>query len=101
MIDRTSVTGRVFEIVGGIMSEHALQAPHDIDDDLSAAGLNSMAMVKLMLSVEAAFNVAIPDADLSPENFRSIRSVETLVGRLLGGNSGSAHALESGRPTLS
>ena len=41
-----------------------------------------MAMVKLMLAVEVAFDIAIPDADLHPDNFRSVGAVETLVARL-------------------
>ena len=42
-----------------------------------------MATVKLMLAVEAAFDVAIPDAELTPENFRSIAAIEALLERLL------------------
>jgi len=53
------------------------------ESDLHEAGLTSMATVKLMLAIEAAYNVAIPDADLTPENFRSIASIEALLERLL------------------
>ena len=52
------------------------------DADLYDAGLTSMAMVKLMLAVEVAFDIAIPDADLHPDNFRSVAAVEALVARL-------------------
>jgi acyl carrier protein len=52
------------------------------DVDLPDAGLTSVAAVKLMLALEAAFDIAIPDADLTPENFRSIASIERLVARL-------------------
>ncbi|MGD0640337.1 MAG: phosphopantetheine-binding protein [Roseiarcus sp.] len=55
------------------------------DANLQDAGLTSMASVKLMLAIEAAFDIAIPDEDLTPENFRSIASVEALVARLRGG----------------
>ena len=41
-----------------------------------------MATVKLMLAIEAAFDIAIPDAELTPENFRSIAAIEALVERL-------------------
>lgn len=51
-------------------------------DDLQAAGLNSVGLVKLMLAVEAAYGVAIPDKELTPANFRSIDAVEALVRRL-------------------
>jgi acyl carrier protein len=52
------------------------------DADLYDAGLTSMAMVKLMLAVEVEFDISIPDADLHPDNFRSIAAVEKLVVRL-------------------
>ena len=52
-------------------------------DNLREAGLTSMATVKLMLAIEAAYDVAIPDAELTPENFRSITTIEALLERLL------------------
>ena len=52
--------------------------------NLPEAGLTSMAAVKFMLSIEAAFSLAIPDAELTPENFASIEAVEALVRRLRG-----------------
>jgi acyl carrier protein len=36
----------------------------------------------LMLAVEVAFDISIPDEDLHPDNFRTIAAVEALVGRL-------------------
>jgi acyl carrier protein len=41
-----------------------------------------VAAVRLMLEIEAAFDIAIPDADLTPENFASLASIEALVRRL-------------------
>ena len=60
----------------------APSAQLDSATNLHEAGLTSMAMVKLMLMVEAEFDIEIPDADLSPENFRSIGALEALVARL-------------------
>lgn len=53
------------------------------DASLSELGVSSLKMVSLMLSVEAEFDLSIPQNDITPENFRSISSIETLVGRLL------------------
>ena len=39
--------------------------------DLRDAGLTSIAAVRLMLEIEAAFDIAIPDGELTPENFAS------------------------------
>lgn len=52
---------------------------------LPEAGLTSMAAVKLMLAIEAEFGIAIPDADLTPENFANLRAVEAMVVRLRAG----------------
>jgi acyl carrier protein len=40
-------------------------------------------MVNLMLSVEAEFDLEIPEVDITPANFRSISTISTLVSDLL------------------
>ena len=82
MLDRAVLTDRVFEIVRQVMPGQSSLANVAADADLYDAGLTSMAMVKLMLAVEVAFDIAIPDADLHPDNFRSVGAVEALVSRL-------------------
>jgi len=49
---------------------------------LTEIGLSSIDMVNLMLEVEAEFDVTIPQNDITPENFRSIETIEALVLRL-------------------
>ncbi|MCL2385470.1 MAG: phosphopantetheine-binding protein [Alphaproteobacteria bacterium] len=56
----------------------------DIDGNLSELGLSSMDMVNLLIAVEAEFNVTVPGTNLSPEHFRSIRTIDRLVSQLLG-----------------
>ena len=82
MLDCAALIDRVSEVVRQAMPERASIAPLANDSDLYDAGLTSMAMVKLMLAVEVEFDIAIPDADLHPDNFRSIAAVEKLVVRL-------------------
>ena len=82
MLDCAVLTDRVVAIVRQVMPEQSSNAILAADADLYDAGLTSMAMVKLMLAVEVEFDIAIPDADLHPDNFRSIAAVETLVARL-------------------
>jgi acyl carrier protein len=81
MLDCAEITGRISEIVRQALPGEAPRALA-ADADLFEAGLTSMAMVKLMLAVEVAFDIAIPDADLHPDNFRSTAAIETLVVRL-------------------
>ena len=49
------------------------------DDNLRDAGLTSLDMVNLMLAIEAEFDIEIPQADMTPDNFRSIEAIEALV----------------------
>ena len=82
MLDRVAMSNRLAEIVRQAMPEQAARVDLAVDADLYEAGLTSMAMVKLMLAVEVAFDIAIPDAELHPDNFRSIAAIQSLVARL-------------------
>ena len=79
MLDCAVLTEQVMEVVRQVVPGRSSLAA---EADLYDAGLTSMAMVKLMLAVEVEFDIAIPDADLHPDNFRSIAAVEVLVLRL-------------------
>ena len=82
MSDRIGLDSKLVDLV----REFAPALPGDLSlaraADLHEAGLTSMATVKLMLAIEATYNVAIPDAELTPENFRSIATIEALLERL-------------------
>lgn len=54
---------------------------------LSELGVSSLKMVSLMLSVEAEFDLSIPQNEITPENFRSINSIDVLVTRLIAAKS--------------
>ena len=82
MLDNATLTVPILDLVGKALPAARRPATIDRETDLHAAGLSSMAMVKLMLAVEAAFDITIPDADLTPENFRSVQALEALVIRL-------------------
>jgi acyl carrier protein len=81
MLDVTPLSTRLIEL-----AEAAAPGLSGVRDpqtaDLREAGLSSVAAVRLMLEIEAAFDIAIPDADLTPENFASLASIEALVRRL-------------------
>jgi acyl carrier protein len=57
--------------------------PFPMDKQLSDLGISSLKMVNLMLAVELEFDIAIPQADITPENFHSCASIEALVARTL------------------
>ena len=51
------------------------------DDDLEAAGVDSMGLLKILLFVEAEFGFWMPDADLRPENVSSLRALAGYISR--------------------
>jgi acyl carrier protein len=57
--------------------------PFPVDAQLSDLGVSSLKMVNLMLAVELEFDIAIAQADITPENFHSLASIEALVARTL------------------
>ena len=60
-----------------------LPSPFPMDQQLSDLGVSSLKMVNLMLAVELEFDIAIPQSDITPENFHSVAAIKTLVVRTL------------------
>ena len=60
-----------------------LPHPFPADQQLSDLGVTSLKMVNLMLAVELEFDIAIPQSDITPENFHSVAAIEALVVRTL------------------
>lgn len=58
--------------------------PFPLDAQLSDLGISSLKMVNLMLAVELEFDLAIAQADITPENFHSLASIADLVIRTQG-----------------
>lgn len=55
------------------------------EQDLFADGLiNSMFALELVVQIENMFNVEVEGRDLDMANFRSVKAMATLVGRLAG-----------------
>jgi len=67
------------ELVRRILAQRSIDAAVCADDDLRQIGLTSLDMVDLVLSVESAFDLSIPEIDITPANFRSISAIEALV----------------------
>ncbi len=57
--------------------------PFPVGQQLSDLGVSSLKMVNLMLAVELEFDIAIPQSDITPENFHSVAAIEALVVRTL------------------
>ncbi|HEX3848989.1 MAG TPA: phosphopantetheine-binding protein [Steroidobacteraceae bacterium] len=61
----------------------ALPQPFPVEQQLSELGVSSLKMVNLMLAVELEFDIAIPQTDITPENFHSVAAIQALVVRML------------------
>jgi acyl carrier protein len=73
---------RLIGLVEQILDSAPL-VPFPVERQLSELGMSSIKMVNLMLAVEVEFDIAIPQSDITPENFHSLASIEALVGRLM------------------
>ena len=73
---------RLIALVRKILGPPAASRPLPIDARLSDLGMSSLKMVNLMLAMEVQFDLAIPQAEITPENFASIASVEALIVKL-------------------
>jgi acyl carrier protein len=58
-------------------------SPFPVDTQLSDLGVTSLKMVNLMLAVEVEFDIAIPQSDITPENFQSLGAIQSLVQKML------------------
>jgi len=51
------------------------------DDDLEKAGVDSMALLKILLFIESQYGFWMPDDDLVEENIYSVRALASYVSR--------------------
>ena len=78
------VSNRLISLVKQVSgSATVFPSPFPLDTQLSDLGVTSLKMVNLMLAVEVEFDIAIPQSDITPENFQSLGSIESLVQKLL------------------
>jgi acyl carrier protein len=78
------VCGRLIALVKQVSgSATVFPAPFPVETQLSELGISSLKMVNLMLAVELEFDIAIPQSDITPENFQSVNSIRSLVEKML------------------
>jgi acyl carrier protein len=78
-----AIRERLLRLVGQILGKADAAAAVPPEARLSELGMSSIKMVNLMLAVETEFDLTIPQSDITPDNFRSVASVEALLARLL------------------
>jgi acyl carrier protein len=78
----TAAARGVADVVRRMLLERSIDGTVTADADLREIGLTSLDMVDLVLSVECAFDLQIPEAQITPANFRSIAAIDALVNTL-------------------
>ncbi len=80
---QSAIRDRLLRLVGQILGKPEAAPSLPAEARLSELGMSSIKMVNLMLAVETEFDLTIPQSDITPDNFRSVATVEALVARLL------------------
>jgi acyl carrier protein len=76
---RDDVQTRLLALVKTILQQNAMTVEINPDSLLVDVGFTSMDMVNLMLGVEAEFDFTIPQAEITPENFQSVKTLERMI----------------------
>ena len=74
-----NVRDRILCLVKAILEQNSIAADVQPESRLVDIGLTSMDMVNLMLSVEAEFDFTIPQDQITPENFQSVKTLELMI----------------------
>jgi acyl carrier protein len=81
---KEGVTERLISLARAVLGVGSVvPSPFPLDAQLSDLGISSLKLVNLMLAVEVEFDIAIAQADITPENFHSLQTIEVLVDRTL------------------
>ncbi|HLH88907.1 MAG TPA: phosphopantetheine-binding protein [Xanthobacteraceae bacterium] len=73
---------RITAVVRRLLAERSITRAFTAQEELRDVGLTSLDMVNLVLAVESELGVAIPEAEITPANFRSVATIEALVAGL-------------------
>ncbi|WP_395293017.1 phosphopantetheine-binding protein [Kitasatospora hibisci] len=79
MTENASWDARYEAVLTDLMPRLAEEQPLPADRELRTAGLDSMATVELLVRLEEAYQVAIPDEELGPEAFETVGSLWAVV----------------------
>jgi acyl carrier protein len=74
---------KIYAIVHDLLKRRELPPAVGVDQSLRDAGLQSMDLVVVMLAIEDEFGVEIPRSHLTVDNFRTVRSIEQMIGEIV------------------
>ncbi len=73
---------RLRDLVTEILDEKQIVRPFADDETLAEIGIASIDMVTLLLAVENAFDLEVPQEEITTDMFRSVATIDSLVQRL-------------------
>src|ERR1051326_6964570 len=79
---QASTREQITDAVRRILADRGITRTFGAQEDLREVGLTSLDMVNLVLAVEAALAVSVPEAEITPANFRSVATIEALIAGL-------------------
>jgi acyl carrier protein len=91
----SDIQNRVIALVKSILKQNAITAEVNAESVLVDVGLNSVDMVNLMLEVESEFDFTIPQAEITPENFKSVKTLQQMIAAQLRPSAGEHKASPS------
>jgi acyl carrier protein len=74
-----AVRRQITSIVEALVAKRGGPPRIGADQNLTDAGLTSLDMVGLMMAIEDAFGIEIPQRRMTPANFRTVAAIEALV----------------------
>lgn len=77
------LTATVMSVLQGIRATRSDGLCYDLHSNLTDAGFTSVEMVRVMLGIEAAFDIMIPQDLITPENFTSAATIASMVATLV------------------
>lgn len=81
-IARVSTRDEVTRLVQALLAKRGGASEVTPDANLTDLGVTSLDMVGLMLAIEDAFGIEIPQRRMTPANFRSVLAIERLIATL-------------------
>ena len=74
-----NLQNRILALVKAILEQNSIASEVHPESRLVDVGLTSIDMVNQMLGLEAEFDFAIPQSEITPENFQSIKTLELMI----------------------
>lgn len=80
-----NITEKVIEILIGLCGEEAIKESDSLQEDL---GLDSLALVTMLVEIEETFDVQLDEADMNPFDLMTVQDVIDLAEKYCGDDHG-------------